>query len=194
MSAEPAEPDKSRILARDLLRLGSSAAGAALALGLFLEFVDTPSSPLFLASIGGTAVFLFGLTRTGSTATGTVRWSYKQRSDRCSLLPVLWQRGLGLRPSACADADIHACNQNGASARGGESADHDALACWIDCNLANRYSGDWYSCIGRRGLDSADSRDGPLSAQVVRKVPSLYYLGWLGRIELSRLICRSTWK
>jgi len=63
MSAEPAEPDKSRILARDLLRLGSSAAGAALALGLFLEFVDTPSSPLFLASIGGTAVFLFGLTR-----------------------------------------------------------------------------------------------------------------------------------
>ena len=32
-------------------------------MGLVLEFVDSPASPLFLASLGGSAVFLFGLTR-----------------------------------------------------------------------------------------------------------------------------------
>ena len=32
-------------------------------LSAVLQFVDPPSAPLFLASIGGSAVFLFGLTR-----------------------------------------------------------------------------------------------------------------------------------
>ena len=46
-----------------VFRLGASAAGAALALGLVLGLIDPPSAPLFLASLGGSAVFLFGLTR-----------------------------------------------------------------------------------------------------------------------------------
>ncbi len=48
---------------RSLARLAWCAAGAAIALGLLLWLVDPPSSPLLLASFGGTAVFLFGLTR-----------------------------------------------------------------------------------------------------------------------------------
>jgi len=36
--------------------------GAAVGLGLVLGLVDPPSAPLFLASLGGSAVFLFGLT------------------------------------------------------------------------------------------------------------------------------------
>ena len=44
-------------------RLAWCAAGAAVALALVLWLVDPPSSPLLLASFGGTAVFLFGLTR-----------------------------------------------------------------------------------------------------------------------------------
>ncbi len=40
----------------------ASAAGAALGLGLVLGFVDPPWAPLFLVSLGGSTVFLFGLT------------------------------------------------------------------------------------------------------------------------------------
>ena len=50
-------------ITRDLGRLILCAAGAAAGLGLALWLVDPPSSPLFLASLGGSAVFLFGLTR-----------------------------------------------------------------------------------------------------------------------------------
>lgn len=50
--------------ARGFLRLIYSAAGAAAGLGLVLVLVDPPSAPLFLASLGGSAVFLFGLSRT----------------------------------------------------------------------------------------------------------------------------------
>jgi len=52
-----------RELVKSVFRLASSAAGAALGLSLVLRFVDPPSAPLFLASFGGSAVFLFGLTR-----------------------------------------------------------------------------------------------------------------------------------
>ena len=52
-----------RLIARDSLRVSSSALGAALGLGLVLVYIDPPSAPLFLASLGGSAVFLFGLTR-----------------------------------------------------------------------------------------------------------------------------------
>jgi len=45
------------------LRLAACSAGAAVALMLVFEFVDAPWEPLFLASLGGTAVFLFGLTQ-----------------------------------------------------------------------------------------------------------------------------------
>jgi len=52
-----------RQIARVVFRVTSSAAGAALGLGLVLLFIDPPTAPLFLASLGGSAVFLFGLTR-----------------------------------------------------------------------------------------------------------------------------------
>jgi CBS-domain-containing membrane protein len=54
---------KTRFVARSVARLAWCAVGAATALGLVLWLVDPPSSPLLLASFGGTAVFLFGLTR-----------------------------------------------------------------------------------------------------------------------------------
>jgi CBS-domain-containing membrane protein len=50
-------------MARVVLRLVACAAGAMVALFIVLEWVDPPTSPLFLASLGGSAVFLFGLTR-----------------------------------------------------------------------------------------------------------------------------------
>ena len=63
MPGEPAHHLGSRQVVKVVFRLSSSAAGAALGLGLVLQFVDPPTAPLFLASIGGSAVFLFGLTR-----------------------------------------------------------------------------------------------------------------------------------
>ena len=51
------------LLLRSTMRLGACAGGAAVALWLVLWLVDPPSTPLLLASFGGTAVFLFGLTR-----------------------------------------------------------------------------------------------------------------------------------
>jgi CBS-domain-containing membrane protein len=46
-----------------LARLLWVAAGVVVAIALVLEFASEPVSPLFLASLGGSAVFLFGLTR-----------------------------------------------------------------------------------------------------------------------------------
>ena len=54
---------KTRYVVLSVARLAWCAVGAAAALGLVLWLVDPPSSPLLLASFGGTAVFLFGLTR-----------------------------------------------------------------------------------------------------------------------------------
>jgi CBS-domain-containing membrane protein len=50
-------------LARSLGRLIWSGAGAATALGLVLWLVNPPSTPLLIASFGGSTIFLFGLTR-----------------------------------------------------------------------------------------------------------------------------------
>jgi CBS-domain-containing membrane protein len=50
-------------MARDLVRLIWCGAGVATGIGLALYFVDMSSSPFLLASLGGSAVFLFGLTR-----------------------------------------------------------------------------------------------------------------------------------
>jgi CBS-domain-containing membrane protein len=49
--------------ARDLGRLIWCAVGAATGIGIALWFVDMSSSPFLLASIGGSTMFLFGLTR-----------------------------------------------------------------------------------------------------------------------------------
>jgi len=49
--------------ARDTGRLASCAAGSAVGIGLALWLADPPTSPLLLASLGGSAVFLFGMTR-----------------------------------------------------------------------------------------------------------------------------------
>jgi len=48
---------------RSVGRLIWCAAGAATSLGLVFWIVSPPSSPLLLFSLGGSAVFLFGLTR-----------------------------------------------------------------------------------------------------------------------------------
>ena len=49
---------------RNILRLAWCSMGAAAGIGLALWIVDGLSSPLLLASLGGSSVFLFGLTRT----------------------------------------------------------------------------------------------------------------------------------
>jgi CBS-domain-containing membrane protein len=54
---------RARYVVRAASRLAWCALGAAVALALVLWLVDPPSSPLLVASFGGTAVFLFGLTR-----------------------------------------------------------------------------------------------------------------------------------
>lgn len=63
MTDKTDHPRKHARLARDLGRLAACAAGAATAIGLALWALDLPSSPLLLASLGGSALFLFGLTR-----------------------------------------------------------------------------------------------------------------------------------
>ena len=63
MPTEPINRTSPRQIGKAAFRLASSAAGAALGLSLVLRFIDPPSAPLFLASFGGSAVFLFGLTR-----------------------------------------------------------------------------------------------------------------------------------
>lgn len=50
-------------MTRTIARLAWCAAGAGAGLGLVLCLVDRPTSPLLLASFGGTTIFLFGLTR-----------------------------------------------------------------------------------------------------------------------------------
>ena len=50
-------------LVRATVRLAACAIGAAAALGCVLWLIDPPSTPLLVASFGGTVVFLFGLTR-----------------------------------------------------------------------------------------------------------------------------------
>ena len=54
---------KLHLFLKGALRLVACSVGAAVALGLVLWFIDPPSAPLLVASFGGTAVFLFGLTR-----------------------------------------------------------------------------------------------------------------------------------
>jgi CBS-domain-containing membrane protein len=54
---------KLQLVLNGALRLTACSIGAAVAMGLVLLFIDPPSAPLLVASFGGTAVFLFGLTR-----------------------------------------------------------------------------------------------------------------------------------
>ncbi len=54
---------KLRLAVNAVARLLWCAAGAAVGLGLVLWLVNPPAATLLLASFGGTAVFLFGLTR-----------------------------------------------------------------------------------------------------------------------------------
>lgn len=63
MTDKPDHPRKHERITRDLGRLAACAAGAAIGIGFALWAVDMPSSHFFLASLGGSAVFLFGLTR-----------------------------------------------------------------------------------------------------------------------------------
>lgn len=49
-------------IAKNVMRLLGCAVGAAFAIGLALWSVGLPSSPFILASLGGSTVFLFGLT------------------------------------------------------------------------------------------------------------------------------------
>ncbi|MGO9144998.1 MAG: HPP family protein [Desulfomonilia bacterium] len=57
---------RKRQLAKDIKRLLWCAVGAASGIGSALWFVGIPSSPFLLASLGGSTIFLFGLTHTAA--------------------------------------------------------------------------------------------------------------------------------
>jgi len=61
------QPGKASHIVGDIGRLTWCAIGAATGIGLALWFVGEPSSPFLLASLGGSSVFLFGLTRAAAT-------------------------------------------------------------------------------------------------------------------------------
>jgi CBS-domain-containing membrane protein len=63
MTGKLTQPRKLHPIVRDIGRLIWCAIGAATGIGLALWFVGVPSSPFLLASLGGSTVFLFGLTR-----------------------------------------------------------------------------------------------------------------------------------
>ncbi len=67
MTNKPREPRKLHHIAKDIGRLIWCAVGVATGIGLALWFVRGPSSPFLLASLGGSSVFLFGLTRAAAT-------------------------------------------------------------------------------------------------------------------------------
>lgn len=62
MSREYREQEKAGHAGRKALRLIGSALGAAVGISLALWLIGAPSSPFILASLGGSTVFLFGLT------------------------------------------------------------------------------------------------------------------------------------
>lgn len=64
MLHEPSKAAAPMTLRRSpIIRMAWCIFGAALAIGLALALVAPPGSPFLLASLGGSAVFLFGLTR-----------------------------------------------------------------------------------------------------------------------------------
>jgi CBS-domain-containing membrane protein len=63
MSEKPDQQLKRKRFGRDFGRLVWCGVGAATGIGLALLSVGVPSSPFLLASLGGSTVFLFGLTR-----------------------------------------------------------------------------------------------------------------------------------
>ncbi|HEV7914615.1 MAG TPA: HPP family protein, partial [Albitalea sp.] len=63
MKDSTAMPSAARPIAVQAARLLCCAGGAAAAIALALALVGPPTSPFLLASLGGSAVFLFGLTR-----------------------------------------------------------------------------------------------------------------------------------
>lgn len=63
MTDKPRQLRKLNHIARDIGRLIWCAVGAAAGIGLVLWFVRETSSPFLVVSLGGSCVFLFGLTR-----------------------------------------------------------------------------------------------------------------------------------
>ena len=64
MTDKPRQLKKLHQIARDTGRLIWCAVGVAAGIGLALSFVGVPPSPFLFVSLGGSSVFLFGLTRT----------------------------------------------------------------------------------------------------------------------------------
>jgi len=64
VTTETDQARKSHPVLKAIFRLMVSTAGAALALSLVLTFADPPELPLFVSSLGGSAVFLFAISAT----------------------------------------------------------------------------------------------------------------------------------
>jgi CBS-domain-containing membrane protein len=67
MIDKPLQLRKLHHIARDIGRMMWCAVGVGISVGLALWFVGVPSSPFLFALLGGSSVYLFGLTRDAAT-------------------------------------------------------------------------------------------------------------------------------
>jgi hypothetical protein len=168
-------------VARTLARLVWCAIGATAGLGLILWLVNPPSAPLWLASFGGTAVFLFGLTRAPAAQPRALFGGHLSGA----LIGVLCFQAfgdaiLGLPARARALSYCHARDQDGSSACRGQSLNHGARTCRPCCGFVPRCFGRSDPSLDCRSVEPFPPRHGSLSIQLVGEVASVPLLGWLG--------------
>lgn len=111
--------------------------GAAVGLGLALSLAGPQMGPFLLTSLGGTAIFLFGLTRApaaqpralfGGHLGGGGHW------DR--LLSGVWRCTVGLCSYAGSIDGVHACHSNHSSSSWSQSNPYGLCTCWMVRALA----------------------------------------------------------
>jgi CBS-domain-containing membrane protein len=74
MIDKPLQLRKFHHIARDIGYLMWRAVGVGISIGLALWFVGIPSSPFLLALLGGSSVYLFGLTRDAAAQPRALFW------------------------------------------------------------------------------------------------------------------------
>ncbi len=180
MPEEPETPTKIMINRRYVGRLLSCAVGAACAIGTALWFVDISSAPFLLASIGGTTVFLFCLTR---AAAAQPRALFGGHLGGCGyrgyLLPGLRRCHRGIHTCRSSNTSFYACHKDGTPTGRGQSSYHGSRACQPFCPLATRRPEHTHSGVDSSCMDPSYTGNGSLSGEVVGQVTTFHFLGWL---------------
>ena len=180
MPEEPETKTGIKINTRYAGRLISCAIGAAIAIGTALWFVDISSAPFLLASIGGTTVFLFCLTRAAAAQPRAVFWGAPGRgSHRCYLLPGLRGCYLGIHTFGSPNTALYACHKDGSPTGRCKPSDHGPRACQSLCSLAAGWLEHHHSGADRCCLEQAYPGNGSLPGEMVRQVTPFNLLGRL---------------